>query len=450
MVRLKSPIRQLAMTENQPIVRFRLVHKLIASYAAMVFFTLAAIISSLTGLYSVHKTARDIAGNDLVMINSIHLLSESMQAMERNAGKYAILKRTEFKELYERRESDFIENLQKLERSGDDLNLAPLRDSYSTYRTTVAQMFQGEHENTQYLKDAAERVTNAIDTIYNDQQSLLNVKLEAADQKQSATIRWTLILSSTGFMLAICVAALFIYNISSAIRKLKKATMRIAEGDFDYDPKIPIGDEIGELSRDFTRMAAKLKELEQMSLDASPLTRLPGNIAIERVLSKRLSKGSPFAVCYADLDNFKAYNDRYGYIKASEVIKMTGEIIYNAVRKHAGNDAFVGHVGGDDFVMVVSSEEAQRVCEAVIQEFSNGIVKHYTSEDLAKGAFEGVDRYGVPRVFPITTISIAVIICQKGEYDSAVEIARAAANMKDYVKGSAGSNYFINRRKNQR
>lgn len=438
------------MNKDHPTIRFRLVHKLIASYTAMTLFTLAAIVFSLTGLYSLHRIARDIARNDLVIISSIQQLSGSMQAQERNAGKYAILKRTEFQELFRRRESEFMENLRELERSGRNLDLSPLQSNYQTYRTAVDRMFQGKEEDTQFLKDAADKVTADINTLYNEQRRLLNAKLEAADRKQNSTVRWTFILSFTGFLLAICVAVIFTYNISSAIRKLKRATLRIAEGDFDYDPQISMGDEIGELARDFTRMAAKLKILEQVSLDASPLTRLPGNTAIERALNSRLSTGAPFAVCYADLDNFKAYNDRYGYIKASEVIKMTGEIIDNAVKKNAGNDAFIGHVGGDDFVMVVSSDEAPAVCEAVIQGFSDKIGVHYTPEDISRGGIEGVDRYGVPRLFPIMTISIAVIICQKGEYDSAVDIAKAAADIKEYVKGVAGSNYFINRRKNKR
>ena len=121
---------------------------------------------------------------------------------------------------------------------------------------------------------------------------MLDAKLKSADQKESATVKWSMILSFTGFLLAIAVAALSIFNISSAITKLKKATHRIAEGDFDYDPQIPAGDEIGELAQDFSRMAERLKVLEQMSLDASPLTRLPGNIAIERILSRRSAEAS--------------------------------------------------------------------------------------------------------------------------------------------------------------
>jgi diguanylate cyclase (GGDEF)-like protein len=251
-------------------------------------------------------------------------------------------------------------------------------------------------------------------------------------------------------MLAVIVATFVTLNISKALKKLKKATHRIAEGDFDYDPQISGGDEISDLAQDFIRMAGRLKELEQQSLDASPLTRLPGNIAIERILNRKLQSRTPFAVCYADLDNFKAYNDHYGYIQASEVIKLTGQIISETVSGLEHADDFVGHVGGDDFVMVVSQERAERICRAVIERFDSMIRENYTPEDLAAGAIEGVDRYGVPRTFPIMTISIAVLLCNQGEYVAAVDIARAAAEIKDFVKGNPGSNYHINRRRDTR
>lgn len=433
-----------------PPKRFSLVQKLIASYAAMTFFTMAALIFSIMGLYSLNKTARDIARNDLVLINSANKLRESILAQERYSGKYAILKSPEFMELFHQREIEFLNILRTLKLEKQKRELAALAVLYQNYRQEAAGLFQGTASNTVPLKAAAEQVIGAIDTIYNNGQVQLNAKLDAADKKESSTIRLTLLLSFAGFVLAICVAAFFIYTISTAVGKLKKATHRIAEGDFDYDPQIPMGDEIGDLAHDFTTMAAKLKVMEQMSLDASPLTRLPGNIAIERVLLKRLDSDEPFAVCYADLDNFKAYNDRYGYIKASEIIKITGEIIYETVKNLTEEEDFVGHVGGDDFVMVVAADKAAEVCDLVIKRFDKEIRSHYSSEDLARGAIEGLDRYGVARVFPIMTISIAVVICRQGEFDSAVDIAKTAAEIKDYVKGMPESNYFINRRKNKR
>ena len=430
--------------------KISLVQKLIAGYVAMAFFTTAALMFSIMGLYSLHSIAREIARNDLVIINSTNLLRESLLAQERYAGKYAILKSPEFVGLFSSRESEFLAILQKLEKFKQKQDILPLAQLYQNYRTDAHRMFQGNMSAPIPMNTAAQEVFDAIDRLYKNRQKQLNAKLETADDKESLTIRWTLILSFTGFTLAIIVAAFFIYNISTSIRRLKKATHRIAEGDFDYDPQIRPGDEIGDLARDFVSMAARLKVLEQMSLDASPLTRLPGNIAIERVLNRRLQEEVPFAVCYADLDNLKAYNDHYGYIKASEVIRRAGEIIYEAVKSTAEANAFVGHIGGDDFVMVVDMENAAATCEAVIERFDAEIRKHYTPEDLDRGSIDAVDRYGVPRVFPIMTISIAVTICRQGEYDSAVEIAKAATEIKDYVKGMPGSNYLINRRKIRR
>jgi len=378
------------------------------------------------------------------------MLRQSLLDQERYAGKYAILKSPEFIDLFHKRESECLKTLQLMEQKKFEQGMAEIVKGYSNYRETVRLLFQGDAGAEMRHKTAAQQVINAIDIFTANQQLLLNVKLEHADSKERDTIRWSLIFSLTGFVLAIGVAALFLFNISTAIDKLKRATHRIAEGDFDYDPQIPGGDEIGDLAYDFIRMANRLKILERMNLDASPLTRLPGNIVIERVLTKRVQEGKPFAVCYADLDDMKAYNDVYGYIKGSEVIKMAGDIILEAVTKFAEEGAFVGHIGGDDFVMVFDQEKVPPVCEEVIKKFGEGIVAHYNKEDLARGAIEGTDRYGVPRVFPVMTISIAVVICRQGEYDSAVAIAQTAAEIKDFVKGRPGSNYMINQRRKAR
>lgn len=429
--------------------KLTLVQRLIAGYAAMAFFTAAAIAFSILGLYSVHNIATEIARKDLAILNATAKLRESMQAQERYAAKFQILKSPEFHDMFRGREIEFLDILQKLVKSRRQPDVPPLVKSYEEYRHHAEKLFS-EKGSQEALRKSTAQVFNHIDLIYNNTNDQLKTKLQAADEKERSTIAWTIVLSLIGFILGLIVASLFIYNVSTAIRRLKEATHKIAEGDFDYDPKIKADDEIGDLARDFISMAARLKVLEQMSLDASPLTRLPGNIAIEGILNKRLQEDVPFAVCYADLDNLKAYNDHYGYIKASEVIKKAGEIIYQAVKEKAETEAFVGHIGGDDFVMVVAMENAVPVCEAAIKMFDEEIRNHYTAEDLARGAIDAVDRYGVPRTFPIMTISIAITICRKGEFDSAVAIAKAAAEIKDYVKSMPGSNYLINRRKVKR
>ncbi|HEX9023410.1 MAG TPA: HAMP domain-containing protein [Geobacteraceae bacterium] len=430
--------------------KLSLVQKIMLGFAAMAFFTMAALVFSFAGLYSLNKTAREIAGNDLVLLRSVGRLRQSLLDQERFAGKYEILKSPEFIDLFHKREVEFLKTLQEMQQKEQEQGLSGVANSYRNYDEAVRLLFLGNTRAEARHKDAAKKVIDAIDNFGANQQLLLNIKLGNADQRERSTIRWALIFSLTGFGLAVSIAALFLFSISTAIDKLKRATHRIAEGDFDYDPQIAAGDEIGDLAHDFISMGKRLKILEQMNLDASPLTRLPGNIVIERVLTKRLQEGKPFAVCYGDLDDMKAYNDVYGYIKGSEVIKMAGDIILEAVQKHAEEEAFVGHIGGDDFVAVFDQEKVAVICEDVIRNFDKGIVAHYRKEDLERGAIEGTDRYGVPRVFPIMTISIAVVICRQGEYDSAVAIAQTAAQIKDYVKGKPGSNYMINQRRKAR
>lgn len=427
-----------------------LIQKLMASYLAIAFFSIAAIVFSITGLYSLNKIVNDIARNDFTVINSTNSLLESINAQERYAAKYSILTSPEFVELFHNRDKKFVSIISAMEKTSLPERVAPIYKAYNGFRSEANLIFQQKTKELNNLKSSAEEVRDSIKIFFQDQQTLLNAKLEKANEKQVMTIKWSFLISFTGIFLSICVIAVFLYNTFTALKKLKRATFRIAEGDFDFDPQIPPGDEFGDLARDFTRMAAKLKQLEQMCLDASPLTRLPGNIAIEKVLDRKLQEDEPFAVCYGDLDNFKAYNDRYGYIKGSEVIKMTGEIIYHVVKTHSDKDAFVGHVGGDDFVMVVPTQDVNAVCTAVIDSFTEQIREHYSDEDLARGAIAGVDRYGVKRVFPIMTISIAVLTCQKGDYDSAVKIAKAAVQIKEYVKESTGSNFLINRRRKER
>ena len=426
---------------------FSLIQKISVGYAAMALFTTAALAFSSFNLYALNKTARGIANKDLPIISSLIKLRTSLLAQESYAGKYAILKDPTFIDLFHQREKESLTNLAILENLEPASDTARLKRLYADYRSASSSLLAGQTERTDRFRSASLRLLNAVDGFYVERQDLLQAELQGANYQQESTIRWTIIISCTGFLIAIGVAPFVTYRTFRAIRKLQRATHRIAEGNFDYDPQIPQGDEIGELARDFTRMAERLKVLEQNSLDASPLTRLPGNIAIERVLDQRLKSGASFAFCYADLDNFKPFSDHYGYAKGSELLRVTGDLILATVKAQGDAGSFVGHVGGDDFVMVLSTDKAAAVCEAVINSFDAEVCKHFSPEDLARGGIEGCDRYGVHRFFPITTISIAVIICGGDEFASAVDIARACAEVKDTAKETPGSSYLISRQK---
>jgi GGDEF domain-containing protein len=424
-----------------------LIQKIGAGYAAMAFFTMAALVFAAFNLYEINRTAREIAINDLPVISALIKLRTSLLAQESFAGKYAILKDPAFVDLFRQREKESLVELSVLESADHVKDIVTLKRLFIEYQSASEQLFAGRSGNIAPLRSSAQNLLNAVDDLYVKRQELLQASLKRADSQQKSATRWTIIISFTGFLLAIAVAPFVTYRTFGAIRKLQRATHRIAAGDFDYDPQIPAGDEISDLASDFARMAERLKVLEQMSLDASPLTRLPGNFAIERVLDERLKSGAPFAFCYADLDNFKPFGDHYGYAKGSELLRVTGDLIFAAVKAHGDADGFVGHVGGDDFVMVVSTDRAAPVCDAVIESFDAEVAKHYSPEDLKAGGIEGCDRYGVHRFFPLTTISIAVIICGGDQYASAVEIARAAAEVKDTVKETPGSSYLISRQR---
>jgi diguanylate cyclase (GGDEF)-like protein len=237
------------------------------------------------------------------------------------------------------------------------------------------------------------------------------------------------------------------HHIASSIHKLKVATEHIAEGNFDYDPQIKTEDEIGILSEAFLSMGKRLRKLEEMYLDASPLTRLPGGIAIENVLKKRIESDKPLAFCVLDLDNFKAFNDRYGYANGSEVIKESARIIENAVKAKGTSDDFVGHVGGDDFVVITTPDVMRDVSSEIIDRFDQRIPEFYEPADRKKGYIQGKTRQGVEMQFPIMTISIAVVTNQYRKYTDPLEASEIAAELKDYAKTIPKSVFVIDKRR---
>jgi len=402
-----------------------------------------ALTHAVVGLKVMHQMENEIARKDLAAATTTISLREILLVQERAVRKYQILKESEFQELFNNNTQKFLLELAKLRPVYKGEAVERLVADYNDYVRLCERVFKGSDITSQELTHRSGQLEKRIILIRNDQQDALVQKLKASDEKETSIVSRSILLACTGVAISFFIAVMLTFSFASSIGKLQKATHRIAEGEFDYDPGIPLGDEIGSLAEDFTRMGSRLKELEQISLDASPLTRLPGNIAIERSINHRINSTTTFAVCYLDLDNFKSYNDRYGYIKASEVLKEVGQVIYDAVYRLDDSDAFVGHIGGDDFVVIVTGSLAEPVCQAIIHDVDAVIPSFYSAEDTARGAIEGIDRYGVHRIFPLISISISVLLCSKGDYDTAAEIATAAAVLKDQVKKASGSNYII-------
>ena len=177
----------------------------------------------------------------------------------------------------------------------------------------------------------------------------------------------------------------------------------------------------------------------------SPLTGLPGNLQIQAEMTKRLINGKKYAMIYVDLDNFKAYNDTYGFSNGDEVIKLTARVITKNVLKQEGN--FVGHVGGDDFVAIVEYGDYETICQNIIAEFDKSIEKCFTEEDVERGYIEVENRKGVMEQFPLTSISVGVVEVTKERFKNTLEIGEAGAAVKHLAKTIFGSTYVIDRRK---
>jgi diguanylate cyclase (GGDEF)-like protein len=193
------------------------------------------------------------------------------------------------------------------------------------------------------------------------------------------------------------------------------------------------------------RVTAQLERTER-DIQSSPLTRLPGNPAVETALRDRISSTGHFSVCYFDLDYFKPYNSKYGFLAGDLVIKKLSEIIVTAVLEHGNEDDFVGHEGGDDFVIITSPEKAPAICETVIESFDEAIVAYHEDRDRDQGYFVSRDRQGNEITFPLLSVSGAVVSSVKRNLVHPRQIAQIAAEVLAYVKGLEGSNYLIDRR----
>lgn len=189
-----------------------------------------------------------------------------------------------------------------------------------------------------------------------------------------------------------------------------------------------------------------LVRLMYLNRRVSPLTGLPGNVQIQTELKKRLLKKEKFAVMYLDLDNFKAYNDLYGFTKGDEIIKFTAKTISKNIHNSDSESSFVGHIGGDDFIALVADTDYEQICKDIIKEFDENVLTYFTEEDAKRGYVEVANRRGIMEQFPITSISIGVVDVDETRFKNTLEIGEIGAQVKHLAKAIIGSNYVIDRR----
>jgi diguanylate cyclase (GGDEF)-like protein len=193
------------------------------------------------------------------------------------------------------------------------------------------------------------------------------------------------------------------------------------------------------------RVKGTLRRAKEMR-NLSPLTGLPGNIRIQEEIERQVREGRPFAVLYCDLDNFKAYNDRQGFVRGDRLIQAVSRIVQEAVADLDGADGFVGHVGGDDFVAVVRPEVAEEGAKRICRRFDEVRAEYYDPEDLERGYVRLEDRRGVLQDIPLVAISVGIATTAKRAFAHYGEAVAVATEMKQFAKRQSGSSYAVDRR----
>jgi PleD family two-component response regulator len=178
----------------------------------------------------------------------------------------------------------------------------------------------------------------------------------------------------------------------------------------------------------------------------NPSTRLPGPPEIEREIRRRMDAGELFAVCYADLDHFKEYNDRYSYYDGDRVIYLVSRILHDVVKGMMGRRGFVGHIGGDDFIFMVPLEGIAEVCTEVLDVFDTLVPFQYNEQDRRAGYYFGKDRRGQLHRVPLMTLSIGIVTNQHRRFAHPAQVSELATEMKSYAKTQPGSVFVIDRR----
>ncbi|MFC1808068.1 diguanylate cyclase domain-containing protein [Candidatus Omnitrophota bacterium] len=229
---------------------------------------------------------------------------------------------------------------------------------------------------------------------------------------------------------------------------LNTATKEVAGGDLNLRIHMHTNDELEELADTFNQMAIELKKMRAKAENANPLTKLPGNIVIQEQTEDRIQHNKLFTVIYCDLDNFKAFNDKYGIHAGDQAIMLTATIFKEVIEQKGNPDDFVGHEGGDDFLLLTTPNKAQEIGDYITAEFDKQIRALYNKEDLERGFIFAKARHGEQVVqFPIMTISLAGVTNEIRHIVSYGEVTNIAAEVKKKAKMTPGSCLVIDKRK---
>jgi GGDEF domain-containing protein len=438
--------------------RLTIAKKLLLGFLSYGILTILIALIALSNLRRLNEINNRIIERDVPLVEMTDKMIEALLAQELYGRRFFILRSPETEALFWKRSEEFKKLLRQI---GDlpDVSSLPL-DRLATLHEEYNHLFKpglekkGDFSSQAFqdrdgrLRRRQEELIRLVEGISHDARKDQNEKSLNTLNVGHSAFWMTAGLSIGALLLGIVIALVITRNISHPIDQLKRSTREISGGKFDHLPEVRNQDELGDLSQAFQRMAQRLKRLEEMNLDANPLTHLPGSIAIENVLKKRLEEKTPLAFCQLDLSHFKAFNDRYGYARGNEVILATARIVAEAVNTPGDEGAFVGHIGGDDFVVITSPERYEKICSTVIDSFDKMVLDFYDPEDRERRCIQGETRQGQRVSFPIMTLAIAVVTNQRLRLQNHVQVGEIAAELKNYAKSFSYSIFVVDRRGN--
>lgn len=425
--------------------------KLLLGYLVMALLAVTASAYAVISLRQLNHLTYGIINHDFLIVETSKKLMDSLLAQESAERKYLILRSSSIAEIFRTHNHEFAQMLQGV----SDISLPGITSLHKNMLWLTQQygaLFEREvvmvEENR--LKEAVDRsedegkqivehLAYQIRSLQQKAEKDIDIRMNLIREQGARAAQITIVLTVLSLVAGLLLASLITYNISMPLKKLEKATRWIAEGRFDYNLKIDRPDEIGSLAKAFGMMTKRLKILEALNLDASPLTGLPGNLAIERTIEERLSTKELFSLCQIDLDHFKPFADKYGYAWASEIIKEVARILLSERERAGLQDVFVGHIGGDDFVLVADPKAAEQLGRRLVDVFDERIIPFYTAEDRHQGFILGRDRRRQEQTFPLLSVSVAMVIGDGNRFKNALEMAELTAELKEYAKALAGS-----------
>ncbi|RJQ55890.1 MAG: sensor domain-containing diguanylate cyclase [Nitrospiraceae bacterium] len=430
--------------------RSSIVRKIFFGYFSLAALIVIISVSALSSLERLNKINESIIRRDDQAVEITEKMVDNLLAQELYFRRYFILNSPDMLVLFRERSREFDRMVDRVRMLSGEYaafagRLASMHTEYNNLFAETSSMPPSEEHNAR-IKQKQDELISLIREVSSGAKDTRHNKMIMTERIGNRAFRVTGILCGAGIILSISASLLITRNISRSIRRLKHATEEISEGRFEYKSDTGKQDELGDLSRAFTEMAKRLKLLEEMYLDTNPLTRLPGGSAIEREIKKRTVSGAPSAFCFIDLDNFKAFNDHYSYALGSEVIKATARIIEGAATGAGTHEDFIGHIGGDDFVVITSPERYSLICGAVIERFDKTVIEFYVQEDRINGFITGRNRQGQEMQFPVMTVSIAVVTSREGVIMDPIRIGEIAAELKEYAKSMPGSVCVVDRR----